>query len=160
MFAGDARVVVHPPQPFVVARSIIGTTCASSRATASAGRAISRSPSRSFGGNKTLTTALLEPLGADKLRHVLKDFDALFAVANDDERSRLLKLLVKQRIVFRGTDAEVTMERFSAVNLSATSSNFRAFWLRRRVSNGFFFNDCECFAHAATTLRTLHANPK
>ncbi len=49
-----------------------------------------------------------EPLDADKLRHVLKDFDALFAVANDDERSRLLKLLIK-RIVFsrhrrRGND--------------------------------------------------------
>jgi hypothetical protein len=54
-----------------------------------------------------------EPLDAERLRQVLKDFDALFAVANDDEHDGA----------------------FSSVNLGATSSNFRAFWLRRRVSN-------------------------
>lgn len=75
-----------------------------------------------------------EPLEADKLRHVLRDFDTLFAVANADERKQLLQLLIK-RIVFRGHDAEVTMELFSNVNLSVDSSIFRASWLRRRVSN-------------------------
>ncbi len=74
-----------------------------------------------------------EPLDADRLRHVLQDFDTLLAVANAAERGELLKLL--KRIVFRGHDAEVTMELFSSVNLSAESSKFRAPWLRRRASN-------------------------
>lgn len=73
-------------------------------------------------------------MDADKLRHVLQDFDTLFAVANPTEREQLLKLLIK-RIVFRGFDAEVTMEPFSSVNLPGEGSKFRASWLRRRVSN-------------------------
>lgn len=36
----------------------------------------------------------------------------LFAVANADEREQLLKLLIKH-IVFRGPEAEVTMELFA-----------------------------------------------
>lgn len=75
-----------------------------------------------------------DPIDCDKLRHVLKDFDTLFAVASADERKELLQLLIK-RIVFRGHDAEVTMELFSAVHLTAESSIFHTRWLRRRVSN-------------------------
>jgi hypothetical protein len=75
-----------------------------------------------------------DPVHPDNLRHVLKDFDTLLAVANADERKELLQLLIK-RIVFRGHDAEVTMELFSSVNLQTQGSNFRASWLRRRVSN-------------------------
>ena len=61
----------------------------------------------------------------------------LFAVANAAEREELLRLLIK-RIVFRGPEAEVTMELFAGPrcgDLPAGGSKFRAFWLRRRVSN-------------------------
>lgn len=75
-----------------------------------------------------------EPLDASRLLRVLKDFDTMFAVANAAEREELLKLLIK-RIVFRGKDAEVTMELFAGVNLPGGGSKFRAVWLRRRVSN-------------------------
>lgn len=75
-----------------------------------------------------------EPLDAAKLRHVLQDFDTLFAVANTAEREELLQLLIK-RIVFRGHEGEVAMELFAGVNLATGGSKFRATWLRRRVSN-------------------------
>ena len=74
-------------------------------------------------------------MDAATLHHVLNDFDTLFTVANANEREQLLKLLIK-RIVFRGHDAEVTMELFAGVNLQGGGSNFRALWLRRRVSKG------------------------
>ena len=75
-----------------------------------------------------------EPLDPDKLRHVLQDFDTLFTVASAAERKELLQLLIK-RLVFRGHDAEVTLELYSTVNLTASGSIFRAPWLRRRASN-------------------------
>ena len=75
-----------------------------------------------------------DPIDADRLRRLLGDFDTLLAVANEAEREELLKLLVK-RVVFRGTDAEVTMELFAGANLPSGGSNFRALWLRRRGSN-------------------------
>lgn len=75
-----------------------------------------------------------EPIDADRLRHVLCDFDTLFAVANAAEREELLKLLIK-RIVFRGNEAEVTMELFAGVNLPGGGSKSHTLWLRRRVSN-------------------------
>jgi hypothetical protein len=82
--------------------------------------------------NTEIDRAAGDPLDPATLRHILKDFDTLFAVASPAEREELLKLLIK-RIVFRGHDAEVTMELFSSVNLGATSSKFQAFWLRRRA---------------------------
>jgi hypothetical protein len=75
-----------------------------------------------------------EPLDPEKLRHVLRDFDTLFTVASAAERKELLQLLIK-RLVFRGHDAEVTLELYSTINPTASGSIFRAPWLRRRASN-------------------------
>lgn len=93
-----------------------------------------------------------DPIDADRLRRLLGDFDALLAVANAAEREELLKLLIK-RIVFRGTDAEVTMELFAGANLPSGGSNFRALWLPKRPL-------CDCsFRRARGVMLTRWLTP-
>src|SRR5262249_15660776 len=69
-----------------------------------------------------------------KLRHVLADFDTLFAVASPTHPTELLQLLIS-RIVVRGHDADVTLELFAGVNLPVGGSKSHTLWLRRRASN-------------------------
>ena len=85
-----------------------------------------------------------EPIDAQRIRRMLADFDALYAVASPTERKELLRLAVRS-IVFRGEGQEVTMQltaeanlrsdRTANANLDAGGSILRAVWLRRRDSN-------------------------
>lgn len=66
-----------------------------------------------------------EPIDRERLTKALKDFDILMAVANHDERTQLLRLLIK-RIDFRGNAENVTLELFAGVALPDGGSKLRA----------------------------------